>query len=95
MNEQELYTKAINTYGVREQSAVATEECAELIQAINKHQRNGSTDTLSNLIEEIADVLIMIDQLKAMYNLSEEAINIKKNYKLCRLEQRLGKETEK
>lgn len=94
MNEQELYTKAINTYGVREQSAVAMEECAELIQAINKHQRNGSADTLSNLIEEIADVLIMIDQLKAMYNLSEEAINIKKNYKLCRLEQRLGKETE-
>ena len=42
MNEQEILKKAIETYGEREQSAVAMEECGELIRAINKYHRKDS-----------------------------------------------------
>lgn len=54
------------------------EECAELIQAINKMIRRN--DELSekdhdHLEEEAADVLICIEMLKQMYMISEDKIN--------------------
>lgn len=39
------------------------EECAELIQAISKQRRNDSEDNREHVIEELADVSIMVDQL--------------------------------
>ncbi|MBR1830868.1 MAG: hypothetical protein IJ784_00365 [Ruminiclostridium sp.] len=92
MNERELYTKAIKTYGVREQSAVAMEECAELIRAINKYQRKSNLDNRMNLREEIADVQIMIEQLKIMYDIRQDDIEKIKQLKNERLEMRLEKE---
>lgn len=48
------------------------EECAELIQVISKANR-GKLDT-DNMIEEIADVLICIEMLKQIYNISDYSI---------------------
>ena len=46
---------------------IATEECAELIQAITKVKRYGSRDDFErNLHEEVADVLICITELVAL-----------------------------
>ena len=89
MNEQEIFKKAIETYGEREQSAVAMEECAELIRAINKYHRKDSNENRKNLIEEIADVQIMIEQVKIMYNISEDEIEDAYLGKVFRLIQRL------
>lgn len=59
-------------YGYDAQSRQCTEECAELIQAINKVWRNlghGQSTTkkmetcVDNLIEELADVQIMVWQM--------------------------------
>lgn len=47
-------------YGLDGQLGILQEECAELIQAVSKFHRNGM-ETL--MVEEMADVLIMIDQI--------------------------------
>ncbi|WP_040191021.1 nucleoside triphosphate pyrophosphohydrolase family protein [Clostridium culturomicium] len=80
----ELYRKAIGNYGEAAQQIVAMEECSELIQAISKKLRGRET----NLEEEIADVEIMLEQLKLMSN--ESLIEEIKESKLQRLEKRLN-----
>ena len=70
-----------NTYGWDDQCQVAIEECSELIQAICKHRRRHSHWKLLNMfdcperehiIEEIADVEIMLSQLKYFLGADEE-----------------------
>lgn len=73
----------IDTYGTEKQSMVAMEECAELIQAISKRVRKG-TSVDDNLAEEIADVLICIEQLKMMYAISDSKIEQWIEYKMNR-----------
>ena len=60
MNDLSVFTAAIQKYGERAQEGIAQEECAELIQAISKKHRGKP----HNIPEEIADVEIMLEQLK-------------------------------
>ena len=64
--------KSIEHYGKEVQSTVCMEECAELIQAISK-QKRGKSDK-ENLAEEMADVIICIEMLKQIYNITEDEI---------------------
>ena len=64
--------KSIEHYGKDVQSTVCMEECAELIQAISKEKR-GKSDK-DHLAEEIADVIICIEMLKQIYNITEDEI---------------------
>ncbi len=64
--------KSIEHYGKEVQSTVCMEECAELIQAISKGKR-GNLDKC-NLAEEMADVIICIEMLKQIYNITEDEI---------------------
>ena len=87
MNKEErieLYRKAIENYGEAAQQIVAMEECSELIQAISKKLRGRET----NLEEEIADVEIMVEQMRLMSDSS--LVDKIKEEKLQRLEQRLN-----
>lgn len=68
-----------NYYGRATQSRQCIEECAELIQAINKWDRAQSSGdpekvkkAVGSIVEEIADVRIMLDQLIYLYGCSEE-----------------------
>lgn len=70
----DLYNNAVNILGVEHQTMIAMEECAELCQAISKCFRYVDREYKKNLTEEIADVLIMIEQLKIIYNISEDDI---------------------
>ena len=79
---------AIDKYGTQKQSMVAMEECAELIQAISKMQRKGS---LNNLIEEMADVLIMIEQLKMMFCIKNSVVEKVVDAKIERLSTNMSK----
>lgn len=83
-DRKKLYRKAIGNYGEAAQQIVAMEECSELIQAISKKLRGRET----NVEEEIADVEIMLEQLKLMCN--ESLVEEIKESKLQRLKQRLG-----
>jgi len=60
MTEKDIFNVAIKVYGEVNQENMAIEECAELIQAINKKHRGMK----HNIPEEIADVEIMLEQLK-------------------------------
>lgn len=74
MSDIEIITAAINTFGEKAQEGVAQEECAELIQAISKKHRG----LKNNIAEEIADVEIMIEQLKIINKCSADVEKIKK-----------------
>lgn len=47
-------------YGYSEQSLILNEELSELIQAISKYRRNNSKKNFDNVVEEIADVEVML-----------------------------------
>lgn len=76
----------INHFGVNRQSRQAMEECGELIQAINKMLRYPDDEVKRiELIEEIADVLIMITQLKIMFSIEKSELRRMIDYKRNRL----------
>lgn len=82
---------------------VATEECAELIQAISKIKRYGFHDEYEdNLHEEVADVLICITELVCLGYLDIDKVAKYQELKIDReleraiqKEEELRKETEK
>lgn len=55
-------------YGKEHQTVKATEELAELIQALARGDA-------ANIKEEMADVLVMIGQLQYLYDVSEIELN--------------------
>ena len=66
----DILEKAIEKYGEK-QLDQAQEELAELIVAISKYKRNENKFTISNVIEEIADVNIMIKQVMMLLDIKE------------------------
>lgn len=86
------FNQSIIKYGEEPQCRQAMEECAELIQAINKCIRYPDRkDCHNNLIEEIADVEIMLYQLKVMFNVSDDEVFEVKVQKAVRERERLEK----
>lgn len=83
---------SIEHYGKDVQSTVCMEECAELIQAISKEKR-GKSDK-DHLAEEIADVIICIEILKQIYNITEDEIYSWVITKQERIIRRIEKDTQ-
>lgn len=78
-----IYQDAINRYGEDPQIDMAIEEMSELTKALLKHRRAVKNPagydfekTKQNIIEEIADVQIMIEQLILMFNCDDEVNQI-------------------
>lgn len=90
MFEQDLQT-IINHYGYEKQLDMCTEECAELIQAISKFKRKTGGKYTANLIEEMADVEIMLRQLKIIFSCKSEVTRIIKE-KIARQLERIDNE---
>lgn len=85
--------KLVKKNGMRFQSMIAQEECAELIQAISKCLRSKEFPVeyeRKNLIEEMADVMICLQQLQYMYYIDDEELYAMKQYKEKRLIEREG-----
>lgn len=67
-DDRELYKKTMDEWGIQIQGIVFMEECAEATQAMSKVLRDIHVDRgyilhTNNLIEEIADVIIMAEQI--------------------------------
>lgn len=62
MNEYDIYHWAVERFGAEHQIRKAAEELGELIQALMRYG-NGEP-VIGNVCEEIADVEIMLEQLK-------------------------------
>lgn len=83
----ELYRAAIDAWGEDAQLNVAIEELSELIKEICKQKRGiGVSD---NLVEEVADVEIMLEQIKQIFHIADEEVDWWKSFKLSRLAERL------
>ena len=67
------------------------EEMAELTQSINKFRRYKTEDTKNNLIEEIADVSIVLYQLAYLLKIDKEEFNDIIDYKIQRTKKRIEK----
>lgn len=65
----EILQMAIDTYGEDDLIHMVNEEMAELTVALNKYYRNPSEDTTRAVIEKIADVRIIIEQIAFMFEL--------------------------
>ena len=88
-----MIEKLVKKNGMRFQSMIAQEECAELIQAISKCLRSKDFPVeyeRENLIEEMADVMICLQQLQYMYYIDDEELYAMKQYKEKRLIEREG-----
>lgn len=86
-------------YGAANQRHQLIEECAELIQAINKYERATSEINIfnakDNILSEIADVLIMIEQISmSLFNDDKSFVNAMIEYKLNRQLNRIKEENE-
>ena len=91
-DDERIMRQAIETYGVQAQCDVAIEEMAELTQVVMKIRRisDDYEETMAardHLIDEIADVGIMIAQMELMFG----AVDVEKmrRKKLLRLKKRL------
>lgn len=89
MTRLETLQAAINTWGPTLQEDVCIEECSELIKAIIKHRRAFGNPEIAagreNIKEEIADVQIMLDQMRILYGDTTEV----EQFKVERLQKRL------
>lgn len=88
--------RAINRFGKRHQLSVAQEELAELIQAISKYNRSldnqfDKEKAKQMIIEEMADVSIMMAQLIDIAGIKQSQIDEVIKFKILRMEERLNK----
>lgn len=86
MNREEIYKELIQTYGDI-QIIVAVEELSELQKELCKALR--SNGNRKNLIEEMADVEIMLEQMKMYFLIEQEEIDKIKEQKIERTKNRL------
>ena len=77
-------------YGLEYQLRQLAEECSELAVEANYSARYG--DITIRLIEEIADVEIMLDQVKYLAEIQESDILETRYYKIERQLKRINKE---
>lgn len=93
--KKEIEYLAINTYGIRSQQDMCIEEMSELTKAILKYRRaenkneNEAEYLEDDIIEEIADVQIMLDQMRIIFGDTSS----QEEYKLNRLWARMEAET--
>jgi hypothetical protein len=89
----EIYAKAVMKFGVKAQLNVALEELAELQKEICKFFRG--RDNRAEIIEEMADVYIMMEQMRIIFEVQEVELIKAKTKKLIRLQKLLESEGEK
>ena len=85
--------KIARHYGVRSQLGICQEECAELIQAISKYERTCSDEARISVVEEMADVLIMLRQTAFLMHIDDHILDVYISAKIDRQLQRIEKET--
>ena len=75
MEKEEIYLKLIQKFGVENQCVVAVEELSELQKEVCKMLRK--IGNVHNLVEEIADVQIILEQLVLIHNCESEVMLLK------------------
>ena len=87
MNSKDLMLAAITKWGIDSQIDMVIEECAELINAIQKWRRGRKTE--DEVLEEGVDVGLCLEQLKLILHKPSSDWEKVRYDKLVRLERRL------
>lgn len=80
-------------YGLGNQLFKTEEELSELLEAVTEYLDDPNAHTAGHVIEEIADVEIMLEQLKFL-KFPRESVDSVKRYKIQRQLERIQKERE-
>lgn len=84
--EKLLFKKALSCYGAEAQITMVFEEMSELQKELCKKLRG--KDNVNDIAEEIADVEIMLDQMKLLFNVGP-LVDVRRGEKVARLAERL------
>jgi len=87
MDEQKIYRAALALWGADAQTLMAFEEMSELQKELYKSARG--KDNTEQIAEEIADVEIMLGQMKILHDCADAAAEYRES-KLRRLAVRCG-----
>lgn len=82
MKKKEIYKLAEKKWGKTFQMAMLAEECSELSHSILRTIRGKG---MINVADEIADVIIMVEQQYEMFKGLENLVKFRKKFKLKRL----------
>lgn len=82
------YQKIIEYYGINNQLKKLTEEVYELQESILE-QHN-----IEHILEEYADVEVILEQIKQYFKLDDEKIELIKDYKVARQLYRIRNESD-
>jgi len=89
--EKTIYEQAIEMFGVEKQTDMLIEEMAELTQALLKNRRDPLNEAKEqNIYEEIADVEIVLAQIKSVLRW-QYLLDEYKKHKLSKLESLINK----
>lgn len=92
MTKKQVYEQLIEKFGAENQILKCVEELNELGQVLCKVKSKSENKALviKNIIEEIADVEIMLEQIKLILGIEESDVKKMKSYKLHRTVRRYG-----
>jgi hypothetical protein len=89
--QETMCREILANYGTKKQEIQAVQELSELILVLTRRdeQRKDKVAFRDNLIDEIADCLIMIQQMKQAHNLFDIDVDMRINEKLLRQKERI------
>jgi len=92
-NEIKTMQAALDQWGINAQIGQTVEECAELIVALQKYvNRTPQPRMVENILDEIADVEMMLAQMRLVLGINDDALRKRIEYKFQRLNQYLSRD---
>lgn len=88
INQINVMIDALEYYGNNPQVDIAIEEMSELIKELLKNRRG--EENRSMIADEMADVYIMLEQLKFIFGINEIELKVNAEFKIQRLKNRIG-----
>lgn len=92
LTQEEAERLILDHYGQKKQELQAVQELSELILLLAAREDQRGKDYKDSLTQEIADALVMIEQVKMMHNIHDEDVTEVIVYKLRRQLDRIDKE---
>ena len=84
---------ALDQWGLSAQIGQTVEECAELIVALQKYvNRTPQPGMVENILDEIADVEMMLAQMRLILGIDDDMLRERIEYKFKRLSEYLAKD---
>ena len=88
-NQRIRCTRIAEHYGMSNQEFQTISELSELLQVLTRRMSQRGMDWSNCLLDELADVTIMIQQMCALHGISSYELNERVNFKLDRQIERI------